>query len=45
MDYDILLATLSSGSSELEGHKTSAEDIYNEFNSCYISSIKDEVIV
>ncbi len=41
MDYDILLATLSSGSSELEGHKTSAEDIYNEFNSCYISSIKD----
>ncbi len=41
MDYDIKVSSLETKSSELETHKSSAEDIYNEFNSCYLSSIND----
>jgi murein DD-endopeptidase MepM/ murein hydrolase activator NlpD len=41
MDFDIKVSTLDSKSSELETHKSNAEDIYNEFNSCYISTISD----
>ena len=41
MDYDIKVSTLDSKSSELETDKSSAEDIYNEFNSCYLSNISD----
>jgi len=39
MDYNINLGTLTSKASELEELKTSAEDIYNELNSCYLSNI------
>jgi len=39
MDYKIVLSTLESKSSDLENLKSSAEDIYNEFNSCYLSSM------
>ena len=39
MDFKAVLNTLESKSSELETLKSGAEDIYNEFNSCYISSM------
>jgi len=39
MDYDINLATLTSKKSEIEDLKTKAEDIYNEFNSCYLNQL------
>ena len=41
MEYDIKLNTLESKSSELGEIKTASEDIYNEFNSCYLSTISD----
>ncbi len=41
MEYDIKANTLDSKSGELETHKSRAEDIYNEFNSCYINKIND----
>ena len=44
MDYDIKLDTLTSKQSEFETLKSSAEDIYNEFNSCYLSRIYDSEI-
>ena len=44
MDYDINLSTLDSKKSELEELKTGGEDIYNEFNSCYLSTINDAEI-
>ena len=44
MDYDIKLDTLDSKSSEFETLKSGAEDIYNELNSCYLSSISDPEI-
>ena len=39
MDYEINLGTLDSKSSDLEELKTGGEDIYNEFNSCYLSTM------
>ena len=39
MDYEINLGTLDSKSSELEELKSGGEDIYNEFNSCYLSTM------
>ena len=44
MDYDISLDTLDSKSSDFESMKASVEDIYNEFNSCYLSSLSDTEI-
>ena len=44
MDYDIKVSTLESKKGELEELKTGGEDIYNEFNSCYISNISDAEI-
>jgi murein DD-endopeptidase MepM/ murein hydrolase activator NlpD len=44
MDLIIKLQTLQYKSSELETLKSGAEDIYNEFNSCYLSNISDEEI-
>ena len=43
MDYDIKLDTLTSKQSELETLKTTAEDIYNEFNSCYLNGLSGEL--
>ena len=43
MDYDIKIDTLSSKQSEFETLKSDAEDIYNEFNSCYLSNLSSEL--
>ena len=43
MDYDIKLDTLTSKQSEFETLKSSAEDIYNEFNSSCLSSLSSEL--
>ena len=43
MDYDIKIDTLTSKQSEFETLKSSAEDIYNEFNSCYLSNLSSEL--
>ena len=45
MDYDIKIETLSSKTSELEELKVAAENIYNEFNSCYYSQINDAELI
>ena len=44
MDYIITLDKLSSNQTEIETIKSGAEDIYNEFNSCYLSQISDAEI-
>jgi len=41
MDYEIQIDTLNSKSSELESLKTSAEDIYNQFNSSYLNQMSN----
>ncbi len=41
MDYDIKVDNLTSKTAEVDELKTKCEDVYNEFNSCYISSIND----
>ncbi len=43
MDYEIKLDTLASKQSELETLKTTAEDTYNEFNSCYLNGLNGEL--
>lgn len=43
MDYEINIETLTSKQTELETLKTTAEDIYNEFNSCYLSGLNNEL--
>ena len=45
MDYEINLGTLISKASELGELKTSAEDIYNEFNSCYLNQLASTEII
>ena len=44
MDYDINLDSLDSKSADFESMKSAVEDIYNEFNSCYLSNIDDATI-
>ena len=44
MDYDIKLDTLNTKSTDFETMKASVEDIYNEFNSCYLNNINDATI-
>jgi len=39
MDYDVKLDKLSSKLKDLEELKSGSEDVYNEFNSCYLNSI------
>ena len=43
-DYEIELDTLQSKESELLEIKTKSEDIYNEFNSCYLSQLSSTEI-
>ncbi len=43
MEYDINLNTLASKQTELETLKTTAEDTYNEFNSCYLNGLNGEL--
>ena len=39
MDYDVKLNKLSSKLKDLEELISGSEDVYNEFNSCYLNSI------
>ena len=39
MDYDIKLDTLESKQTEFDTLKANVEDIYNEFNSCYLNKL------
>ena len=44
MDYDIKLDSLNNKATDFESMKAAVEDIYNEFNSCYLNNINDSTI-